>query len=371
MKKRRHTKDPAKESAKEPAKEPQPGSLELKVYFGEYATFVALGVPAAIPVTTWVMMIALPFGGEIPGSGGGPSSPLVMGLLIALALFMMFVAPSLVPILVLRARQARGARIEWDAVGVTEWDGPWRRAFIPWSELSAGRVTWETQLKNRTVIDEALQLVGPPPTAAITVWTEPPRGVPKFRRRLRAEAARVAALREAIEQHGIALTRAPDWLLACDSDRPPHRALTIAGRFGYPLAVIGPIVMPSSHAIGFAMGVLAAVLLGVRAAPSLREIRAIVARDLERTRARVARRDERSEPAAASDEPAPYRAPGTLPSEELPAPEAAPSPDADADAGRAVADRLKLRAAIAEAVVRMACVVLAAWSTVASFLFLH
>ena len=292
----------------------------------------------------------------------------------------MLVAPWLVPILVLRARQPRGARIEWNEVGVTEWDGPWKRAFIAWSELAAGHARWETATKGRPIIDEALQLVGPPPVAAITVWTEPPPGVPNFRRRLCADRSRVAELREAVEQHGIVLTRAPDWLLACDSDRPPHRALTIAGRFGYPLAVIGPLVVPSSHAVGIAMGVVAAVLLAARALPSLREVRAIVGRGRERAGAGVGARGgararraaaaaSASASASASDEPGPYRAAGMLPSEGLPAADRAP--DLAADDGRAVADRLKLRAALVEAGVRTGCVVMVVVSTAVAFVTLH
>lgn len=362
MKRRAHEKGHEKKGHE---KEARSGSLELKVFFGEYMTFVAVGVVASLPVTTWMMMVAAPFGIDGPRSRGGPSSPIETGILVALWLFVMLVAPWLVPILVLRARQPRGARIEWDEVGVTEWDGPWKRSFIAWSELAAGHVTWEWKTKGgRAIIDEALQLVGPPPAAAITVWTEPPRGVPNFRRRLRAERARLVELREAVEQHGIVMTRAPDWLLACDSDRLPHRALTIAGRFGYPLAALGPLVVPSSHPIGVAMGVVAAVLLAARALPSLREVRAIVARGRERTRGAMT-----VAAASASDERGPYRAAGTLPSEGLPAADRAA--DLAGDDGRAVVDRLKLRATLVEAVVRTGCVVMVVVSTAVAFVTLH
>ena len=356
----------------EAGKAPRPTSLELEVYFGEYVALVAVGLLAGIPVTTWMMMVALPFDREGPWGGGGPSSPIVTGILVALALASMLVAPWLVPVLVLRARQPRGARIAWDDVGVTEWDGPWKRAFIAWSEMEAGRVAWETPRRGRPFIDEALQLVGPPPAAAITVWTEPPRGVPNFRRRLRADAAGVAALREAIEEHGVALTREPDWLLACDSDRPPHRALTIAGRFGYPLAAIGPVVVPSSHVVGVAMGVVAAALLAARALPSLREVGAIVARGRERAGGGVmtaAAPGSGSGSGSASDEPSPYRVAGTLPSGGATASDDAP--DLAEDDGRAVADRLKLRAALIEAVVRAGCVVMVVVSTAVALVTLH
>ena len=46
-----------------------------------------------------------------------------LGVGVGLALFTLLVAPWLVPCLVLRARQPRGARIEWTDLGVTEFDG--------------------------------------------------------------------------------------------------------------------------------------------------------------------------------------------------------------------------------------------------------
>jgi hypothetical protein len=340
------------------------GSLELKLQGGDYVALVAVGLCAAIPVTTWLTIVLMALGVDRRPAGEGPPSTIAVVVFAVFFMTVMLVLPWLVPILVLRARQPRGTRIEWNEVGVTEWDGPWKRAAIAWTEMQAGRVTWETHLKSRILVDEALQLVGPPPAAAITVWTDRPRGVPNFRRRLCADAARVAALREAVEHHGIALAREPDWLLACDSDRPPHRALTIAGRFGYPLAALGPMLVPVSHAVGVAMGVGAAMLLAARALPSLREVRAIVARGRERTRCAMTVAS-----APAFDEPAPYRAAGTLPSEDLAASDRAP--DRAEDDGRAVADRLKLRAALIEAVVRTGCVVMVVVSTAVAFVTLH
>jgi hypothetical protein len=350
------------------------GDLELKVYYGEYAALVASGLVGALPVTTWMTVIALSLGSEGRGRSGGPSSSLEVALLVSVALFVMLIAPWLVPVLVLRARQPRGARIVWDEIGVTEWDGSWRRAHIAWSELEAGRVTWETPRRGRPIIDEALQLIGPPPAAAITVWTEPPRGVPSFRRRLRADASEVAELREAIERRGIALAREPDWLLACDSGRPPHRALTLAGRLGYPLATLGPLLVPTSHALGVTMGVAAALLLAMRALPAVREVRAIRARasgaeggkgveGVEGSRGSVGAADSHVE--------SPYRVAGVVPS----GPDASPgldvSPRAGVDEGRALADGSRLRAALAEVVVRAACVVLVVASTVAALLTLR
>jgi hypothetical protein len=344
------------------------GGLELKVYFGEYAALVASGLVGALPVTTWMTVIALSLGSDGWGRSGGPSSSVEVALLVAVALFVMLIAPWLVPVLVLRARQPRGARIVWDEIGVTEWDGSWRRAHIAWSELDAGRVTWETPRRGRPSIDEALQLIGPPPAAAITVWTEPPRGVPSFRRRLRADASKVAELREALERRGIALTREPDWLLACESSRPPHRALTVAGRLGYPLAMLGPLLVPISHAWGATMGVTAALLLAVRALPSVREVQAIRARGKGVKRAAGV---EGSVGAAGSGVESPYRVAGAVPS----GPDASRglevSPRAGVDEGRALADGSRLRAASAEVVVRAACVVLVVASTVAAWLTLH
>jgi hypothetical protein len=332
------------------------GSLELKISGWDYASFVVVGLFAMFPVTTWLMMVMLPLGLDEKPHGGEPTNPILVGIFVALAMFAMLVMPWLVPILVLRARQPRGARIAWDQHGVTEWDGTWKRSFIAWTELRAGHLTWETKTKSGTHVDEALQLVGPPPAAAITVWSEAPAGVPNFRRRLCAGRDRVVELREAVERHGIELTRAPDWLLACDSDRPPHRALTIAGRFGYPLATAVPIAVPISHPVGIAMAVAAAALLTLRALPSVREVRAIVARGRER----AAMRDS----VTTSDEASPYRDAGAAPSAE--------HADADDDArARTAADRSKLSAATVEAVVRVGCVVMVVVSTVVAFFMLH
>ena len=72
---------------------------------------------------------------------------------------------------------------------------------------------------------------------------------------------------------------------------------------------------------------------------------------------------------SASDEPSPYRVAGTLPSGGATASDDAP--DLAEDDGRAVADRLKLRAALIEAVVRAGCVVMVVVSTAVALVTLH
>lgn len=346
-------------------KPPTPGTLELKVPFGDYASLFAVGLFAALPVTTWLTALIVPLGDH--RIGNGPLGAVLGVIFVVAVLSMLLVAPWLVPILVLRARQPRGARIAWDDTGVTEWDGSWRRSTIAWSELEAGRQTWETKIRARTHVDEALQLVGPPPAAAITVWTTPPAGVPHFRRRLCADPERVAELREAIQRRGISMTREPDWVLACDSDRPPHRTLTIVGRFGYPFATLAPIITPASHGVGVAMAVTAAALLAARALPSLREVRAIMARGKERADLRAGA--GKPQAADAAEEPGGYRE-AAAPSDDPPA-GAVPEQALAEDDARATADRSKLRAALVEAVVRVGCIVLLAASTAAALFLMH
>ena len=260
------------------SKEDRPRSLELRLRGWDSAELVGAGMLAAIPVTTWLATIAVPLANDRQPPGGDAPGPIAIAVFVGAAMFAMLVAPWLVPILVLRRRQPGGARIEWDESGVTEWDGPWRRSVIAWNEMKAGRVTWETKTRGRTFVDEALQLVGPAGARAITVWTDEPPGVPHFRRRLVADVALVTALREAAEDRGVAFDTPPTWLLACDPDRPPHRALTVVGRFGYPLGVLGPLVALGSHGVGIAIALVAAALLAARAVPVLREVRGISAR---------------------------------------------------------------------------------------------
>lgn len=338
----------------------QPGTLALKVPLEDYASLFAVGVFGALPVTTWLAMLLVPLG---DGHRGGGSMKTVLGaILMLVTLFMSLVAPWLVPMLVLRARQPRGARIGWDDHGVSEWDGTWRRSTIAWGELQASHVTWETEAKRRTHVEEALQLVGPPPAPAISVWTSRPQGVPSFRRRLCAERDRVVELREALETRGIPMTRAPDWLLACDSDRPPHRTLTIIGRFGYPLATLAPIIAPSSPPLGVAMALMAAALLAARALPSLREVRSIMARARERAAL------DAGPPTAHG--PAGYREAAARDPLDAQGEVATPASGL-ADDARALADRSKLRAVLIEAVVRVGCVVMVLASTAAALFVLH
>jgi hypothetical protein len=206
-------------------------------------------------------------------------------------------------------------------------------------------LSWITKTRSGSVTDEALQIFGTEPGAVISLWTSPPPRVPSLRRRIVAK--RLVDLREAIASRRIPLSDDLDFGLAGDPDRPPHRALSIVGRIGYPLAVVAPLLVLAAPVAGVVVGAVAAPLLAVRAVPAFREVMAIRAR--HRPAPRVA--------PAADDAAGPYRA--------------APESSAGEDEGLIARDRLKARAAIIEAVVRASCVVLTLTSTAFSLAFLR
>jgi hypothetical protein len=173
---------------------------------------------------------------------------------------------------------------------------------------------------------EALQLVHSETRACITVWEEPPAKAPFVRRRLASE--KVRQLREALEARGVPLTRHPDWSRARDPDREQPALNRWLGRFGYPFAVVAPILAMPSPVGGVVVAAFGAGLLVFRALPVLRETKAI--------RARIA---------ASAD---------TAQDENVIA--------------RGVADRQKLRAAHLEAFVRLGFVVLLVAATLVAAL---
>lgn len=324
------------------------GSVPLGFGFEQYAGLVVTGFFGTIPTTTWLVSIAAGLHLLDSHPTRLAADPVVSGIGVAFVMAGMLVAPWLVPCLVLRARQPRGARIEWNADEIVEWDGPFRRAAIAWKDLQLGELLWSSSGRGG-LSSMALQLTSRTSDQVITVWTSRPDKAPKIRRRL--WAGQLTELRKAIAEREVAPSGHVNWSRAADPDRPVHRRATILGRFGYPLAVFAPMAAPAFRDDGrswtaILVAVVAFVLLAIRAAPAFREVLAILRRRKTAGSAGVA------PVVQVEDEANPYRA------------VALEAPVVTIDiAGRVAADRLKLRAALVESLVRAACAVMVPVST--------
>jgi hypothetical protein len=300
------------------------GNLELTNGLDQTTALVAAGLFGWIPMTAWCAMLLAPLE-VIAGDAKDNGTLAALGLLGVVVLVVVFVAPPVVPVLVLRARQPKGARVTWDADGVTEWDGAWRRAMVPWEGMQAAYTVPAEGRIVRAAQREAIQLRDQATHACITLWDVAPEGAPVVRRRLCA--ARVKDLRAAVEAHGIHFSAQPDWSLARDRDRPRSRVHRLLGRTGYAFGALAPLIVAPAPILGVVLGVLAAAMLTFRARPIVAELRLIKAR--------------------------------------LVAQVAASATDANAVARRIV-DEDKLLACQAEAFVRVGCVVLSVAATFAS-----
>jgi hypothetical protein len=247
----------------------------------------------------WLILVAAPLGflGDPP-----PWRYLHPALYAALngGLFIgslsLLVMPSLVACLVLRARQPRGARVEWDEEAVVEWDGAWQRARVPWKRAVIAYHRWVIRIRGTTLSrPEAVQLVDPDTRAVISVWESTPPRAPLIRRRIYVGWRDIRTFIEAIEGHELEFKRArrleiehpgddcrvgnPDWSLVADPDRPNNRWRVILGRFGYVGAVLAPLCVGTATTVGaYAMMAVGALLLALRAQPVFHEVRALGAR---------------------------------------------------------------------------------------------
>jgi hypothetical protein len=299
------------------------GVLELGFGGTQYGALAASGVVGMIPFTAWLATLMVP---TLDAHHHGNVIGNIVGGALAVALLF---APPIVPCIVLRARQPKGARIEWDDEGIVEWDGDFRKTTIPWSRLAGDAVVWEVQASRyskRAVC--ALALRDTQTDARIHVWEERPKGSPLVRRQLCAE--NVEALRKEIGERGVVLGDAPDWTRAIDPARPRRTAIVWIGRLGY-FFVVASLIGLRPGPLTTTIGSIAAALLAVRAVPVILELRA------------TARREERA--AHASPEASPYREGG------------APPPEIDVAALDAALARRR-RAAMVEAFVRIAFVVM-------------
>lgn len=308
-------------------------SVELAFGVDQYFALSVSGFVTILPMTSWIGALVPLFFGD---GHGGPDPGAAGGILAALAVPVMLVLPALVPCRVLRARQPHGARIEWDDDGLTEWDGLWERSSIPWNRAEVAHV--ETTRKTQhggTVVLHALQIFDSATNAVITAWEEAPGSTP--RRRLRART--LSDLLRALHDHGVPFSRAAAWERAEEPGRRRTKWVWLA-RSGYVAGLFGPLVAFPSPLPGVAIGALGSALLLWRALPVFRELRMV--------RARL---DQGGRQAVAVD---PYRgAPG------------------DEQPGRRVADAMKYRAIVVEAIVRAAFVVLPLVSSLVSGFAAH
>jgi hypothetical protein len=295
--------------------------IELGFGSSQYAALAAAGLFGTIPLTVLLASVFIPLleGGQ---SSGGSTAGAAVGLVAGVALVF---GPPILPCLVLRARQPRGARITWDDEEIVLWDGPWKRTAIPWDRVTGDRAKWKIGGFRNLVTQEALALRDRTTDARIHVWTERPNGAPLVRDRLCARDLR--DLSTALDEKKIVLGEAPDWSRAADPARVRRSWLVWLGRLGYVFA-FAMIIPPEPGLAKTAIGSIATVLLALRTAPPVMELLAT-----------------RSPARAPEHAAAPYRE--------------AERPEAPTDeAGRAAADGARRRAVLAEAVVRAALVVL-------------
>lgn len=316
--------------------------VDLGFGINAYVSLGMAGFFCLLPLTAGLAPVVGLFGGFDPGAGASsPVSGTVLGILTALSIV---VAPWLVPCLVLRARQPKGARIVWDGHEIAEWNGSWKRTAIRWEDAEGARLEWQSEgrsISRRRVAVQVLDKTNP--RSLITAWEEEPEGVPILRRRLEGSRRDVQHLDGAIQAYCGPSVRAFETERLADPERPVQRKVVRwFTRLGYAGGFFGPLLAGEAPFIGIWISVVAAILLAWRAAPVFVELfrvhAKLVARPIEM-------------PAQAE----PYR--------EMSAPLAAPR-----GAEEILAWRYRFRAVVAEALVRGTFAILPIVGAVASAL---
>lgn len=318
--------------------------IELGFGFDAYTSIATAGVFAMIPATSWLMSIVM-LGGAT--AGGKETSFGAVGNVVAgcFFIFAVIVAPWLVPVLVLRARQPNGARIVCDDEEVAEWNGAWKRTAIRWENAIVAKLEWEVTVRSGKRRRVALQVFDKTnPNALITAWEDVPNGAPLVRRRL--EAWRLDDLEANLRDKCGPFTGTIDLARVAEPERPVQSTLVRwLTRTGYFTGFLAPLVVVPSPLAGFALAFAASPMLAWRALPSLSEARALARR----------LRVERPEMPAHADDP--YR---------VAAAPAAPSRDPNEE----IALRRKLRAVHLEVFVRGACAIAPIVATVLDYIFM-
>ncbi len=186
--------------------------------------------------------------------------PILMGVFAALACFLLWL------------RQPRGARIEWDDEGITEFDGEGVRTAIRWADARRSGVDIVVKRKgggryHGGSVEQISDSKGRRITRSMSSWT-----TPLFVYRRRAEGAEIPIQRNLPQGDGIVddgVARHPRWAVW------PMRA-------GYGVACFGVYVMTEFERGVAANGlvlVVAGLLIGLRALRPLAELRRIAARE--------------------------------------------------------------------------------------------
>jgi hypothetical protein len=306
----------------------RPASIALRFGFDQYLALAGAGLLGMIPTAAWLVSLSR-FAWTLPMPSGVTGS-VVGGVLFVLALFLLLVAPPLVPCLVLRARQPRGACLAWDDDGVVEREGARQRTFIPWQNAEAARVTWEVAVGRRgTRTCTAIQVFDRTTNEVVTVWEDRPPDAPVVRRRVMAPKTEPFAV--ALAGKGVTFGRPADWTRVLDPARVRlSNGVLALTRLGYVSGALAPIIAFPAPAWGIGLGAASALLLAWRARSSVAELIAL------RTHTRPAKTASEESPED------PYRA---AQRRRL------------ADDERQ-AERARLRAVMVEVAVRSACVVL-------------
>ena len=258
--------------------------VDLGFGINAYVSLGMAGFFALLPLTAGLAPVVGWLGGFDPGAGS--SSPVLTALAGPLAAFSIVVAPWLVPCLVLRARQPKGARIVWDGHEIAEWNGDWKRTAIRWENAEGARLEWQSEGRSFSRRRVAVQVLDKTnPLSVITAWEEEPDEVPILRRRLEGSRRDVQHLDGAIQSHCGPSSRAFEMERLADPDRPVQRKIVRwLTRLGYVGGFVAPLLAGEKPVIGVTLSVAASVLLAWRATPVFQE--------LWRIRTKLAARDE-------------------------------------------------------------------------------
>jgi hypothetical protein len=272
---RRHAARPARAipqivatSPREPRCAPRFVVLVTTIVKGRLALGFGAEVVLAVAITSWFGCIPLlVWGATLTAPLRHTASPLAIGIAILTAL----VAPAAIAVLVLRWRDPE-SHIEWDEREIREHRGALVRCAIPVARASAA--LHELSIAGRRVARtvRALQIFDDVSGEVITAWEHAPPNV-VVRRRLCAD--RIEPLRAALAELQVPFDRALDITRAQEPDRVRIAWRVAVGRLGYALAILAAALAPSQHVAGIALGVGGAVLLGLRASTSMRELRAL------------------------------------------------------------------------------------------------
>jgi hypothetical protein len=247
----------------------RPTNIALHFGFDQYFALAGAGLLGIIPNAAWLVSLSR-LAWTLPMPSGVIGLVIEAGLFV-LALILLLVAPPLVPCLVLRARQPRGACLAWDDDGIVEREGDQQRTFIPWKNAEAARVTWDVPVGRGKRACTAIQVFDRVTDDVVTVWEDRPRDAPVVRRRLIAR--KTEPLATVLARKGVSFDRHADWMRVVDPARArPSNGVLAITRLGYVGGALAPLIAFAAPAWGMGCGVASALLLAWRARSSVAEL---------------------------------------------------------------------------------------------------